>query len=132
MIICLKIAVITIFLYLHDKNYKLVSVVRLNLSDTNWGRKSQKSLVSYAAARRFWQKKKKEKKKKKKEKKKDEEEEKEKGWERRKRKRLRRKQVALASYGQRFPLPHCYSLLSRKIEVNGAAAPEGPMTYDST
>ena len=42
------------------------------------------------------------------------------------------KQVAQASYGQRFPLPHCYSLLSRKNEVNGAAAPEGPMTYDST
>ena len=35
------------------------------------------------------------------------------------------------SYGHRFPLPHYFLSLFRKNQVNGAAALEGPMTYDS-
>ena len=38
--------------------------------------------------------------------------------------------VASALHGQRYPLPH--PLIWFRVVVDGAAAPEGLMTYDST
>lgn len=37
------------FVKLYGKNFRLASVGTLNLSDTNWGLKSLKSLLFYAA-----------------------------------------------------------------------------------